>query len=185
MADTKPKSLKDRMFVAYYLDSLDPQDAAIKAGFSLSLSKSKAYQWVSNRKVKPLVYDAVKDALEMRMRRLSITADRVAVEIEKLAFSNVSDFYDDNGDLIPPNKLPRDVAAAITEVTERRTLGQDGEEHVEIKYKTESKKGNLELLGKFLQMFIDKKEIEFKDKTEKDMSDDELDDELKKYGLEE
>jgi len=178
----KEVTYKDRLFVAYYLDHLNPYKAAIQAGFSETVAKSKSYSWVGNSRSKPKVYVLVKDALEMRLKRLGITADRVSVEIEKLAFSNSKDFYDDEGNLIPPHKLPRDVAAAITEVTEKITT-IDGVELREIKYKTENKKGNLELLGKHLAMFTDKSEVVVKDKTEADLTDDELKAELEKYGI--
>ncbi len=177
--ETNPK---DRLFVAYYLDCLNPREAAIKAGFSETVARTKAYCWVSNGKLKPHVYKAVKGAMDNRLRRLGITADRVAVEIEKLAFSNSQDFYDNDGNLIPPNKLPRDVAACITEIKEKTTVTDQGEFR-EITYKTESKKGNLELLGKHLSMFTEKSEVTVKDKTEKDLTDEELQKELEKYGI--
>lgn len=151
-------TLKDQFFIVYYLENLDAQDAAIKAGYSKSVAKTRAYQWVSDSEIKPLIYHAVRDAVAMRLKRLRITSDRVAVEMEKLAFSNAQDFYDDEGNLIPPHKLPRDVASAITEVTEKITATDNGEIK-EIKYKTESKKGNLELLGKHLAMFTDRTDV--------------------------
>ncbi|MDL2401582.1 terminase small subunit [Rhizobium mayense] len=41
-------------FVREYLIDLDPKRAAIEAGYSKTVAASKAYQWVSNGKVKPL-----------------------------------------------------------------------------------------------------------------------------------
>ena len=179
----RPLTAKDRLFIAYYLDHLDPSKAAIQAGYSETIAKTKAYSWVSNGKIKPKIHNAVKDALDLRLRRLGITSDRVATELEKMAFVNGADFFDDNGKLIHPNKLPRDVAATISEVKERRTSDDSGNEHVEITYKTESKKASLELLGKHLSMFTDKKEVIIRDKTESDYTDEELITELEKYGI--
>lgn len=179
----QPLTAKDRLFIAYYLDHLDPNKAAIQAGFSETVAKTKAYVWVSNSQLKPKIYNAVKDALDLRLRRLGITSDRVATELEKMAFVNSADFFDADGALIPPNKLPRDVAATIREIKERTTFDVNGGEHVEITYKVESKKASLELLGKHLSMFTDKKEIIVRDKTESDYTDDELISELEKYGI--
>ena len=85
----KTLDAKERQFVQYYLISLDPKDAALKAGYSESMAASKAYQWVSNGKVKPHVFAAVQKAMEKRAEKLEISADRVLQEYAKIAFSDI------------------------------------------------------------------------------------------------
>ena len=59
-----PKQLndKERVFVDEYLVDTDPKRAALAAGYSATMAASKAYQWVSNSKVKPHVYAAIQRA---------------------------------------------------------------------------------------------------------------------------
>ena len=68
---------RERIFVERYLVSLKPDQAALEAGYSESMAKSKAYQWVSNGKVKPHVYDAIKKGLRMKSERAELDQDYV------------------------------------------------------------------------------------------------------------
>lgn len=80
-AEAKKLSPMDKRFVAEYLIDLHPKRAAIAAGFSVTVAHTKAYQWVSNCQLKPLVYEAVQLALAKREQRTAITADRVLEEM--------------------------------------------------------------------------------------------------------
>lgn len=51
--------------------------------------------------------------------KCEVTADMIALEYKKLAFSNMQDLVDSKGKNIPLEKLPRDVAAAIQSVTDK------------------------------------------------------------------
>jgi phage terminase small subunit len=68
------------------------------------------------------VRTAVKEEMQARSRRTGITADRVVLELEKLAFSNIFDFIEvhtDGSVHIDLLRATRDRAAAIHEVTVR------------------------------------------------------------------
>jgi phage terminase small subunit len=93
--------------------------------------------------------------MDMRSERIEITADEVLEEIEKLAFGNIKNLYDKDGKLIPIQDLPDDISATLQEVTEESINAKV----IKRKYKLSNKKGNLELLGKHLNLFTDKKEI--------------------------
>jgi phage terminase small subunit len=80
---------KERVFVNEYLIDLDPKRAALEAGYSATMAASKAYQWVSNSKAKPHVFDAVEKAMAKRAMRTEVTADRVLNELAKLGFSDI------------------------------------------------------------------------------------------------
>lgn len=74
----KPRlNARDKRFVDEYIIDLDPQRAAVAAGYSATVARTKAYLWVSNSKTKPLVYEAVQKAMEKRSERTKITADMV------------------------------------------------------------------------------------------------------------
>ncbi|MDR9052077.1 terminase small subunit [Burkholderia multivorans] len=77
----KPKRLsaRDKRFVDEYLVDLDVVAAAIRAGFSGSMARSKAYLWVSESKQnpKPHLYAAILKAQEDLAARTHITQEMV------------------------------------------------------------------------------------------------------------
>lgn len=117
-AATTPKGLnpQERLFVDEYLKDLDAQRAALTAGYSKTVARSKAYSWVSSGRQKPHVYASVLSAIEKRSRRNQVTADRVLEELGRLAFSDVRKLYDDQGRLKAPHEIDDDSAAAIASV---------------------------------------------------------------------
>lgn len=118
---------REATFVLEYLISLDPKDAAIKAGYSASIAASKAYQWVSNSKVKPHVFEAIQKARQKTAERLELTRERVLAQYERLGFSDVRKFFDAYGQLKPISELDDDTAAAVQgfEVEMRQIDGAD------------------------------------------------------------
>jgi len=83
-----------------------------------------------------------------------------------LAFANIQDLYDDNGNLIPISELPREVAASIQSTKARRERGRnprDGEDDTEteiLDVKVYDKRLSLVDLGKAIgDMFKEKVEL--------------------------
>lgn len=173
---------KEAVFVREYLIDLDPKRAAITAGFSATVAASKAYQWVSNGKVKPHVYAAIQSAMDARANRTEITADRVLKELAKLGFADlgnviewgtreVSIGYDDDGKKLSPADfgdavvVHKEMAAFVDAVDSADlpdevraavaevALTKDG-----LRIKMHDKKGALETIGRHLGMFKDKVE---------------------------
>jgi len=161
---------RDRIFVFEYLVDMKPKRAALASGYSKTVAETKAYLWVSDSKVKPLVYKEIQQQLKKRAGKLEITADRVLQELAKMGFSNMEDYMtmtEDGEAFVDLSKLTRDQAAAIQEITVDSyfdtSLG-DGEEEKgktvkKIKIKLCDKKGNLELLGKNLKLWTDKVDL--------------------------
>lgn len=88
---------RERLFVYHYITTLDPQHAALLAGYSQSTAIAGAYQWVSTpdgAKGKPRVYEAIQKAMQKHFDRLEISAERVLNGLAELAFSNPLDFGD-------------------------------------------------------------------------------------------
>ena len=152
---------KEKRFVQEYLIDLDVERAAIAAGYSKSLAASKAYQWVSNSKVKSHVFMAIKKAFAKREARTEITQDQVLREYAKLAFLNPKHFFRDTGDLIPVHELPDEVAAALSGMDVSEIIGKDGPIGTLKKIKFSDKKGALDSVGKHLGMFIEKVQHSF------------------------
>jgi phage terminase small subunit len=145
----KAKGLTDKqaMFAREYLIDLNATQAAIRAGYS-----EKTAGWIGPQLLtKTHIAIAVQEAMNSRAGRIEITADRVLQEIAKLAFSNLQDFYDEDGGLKAIHTLPRDVAACLLtnkiNLTEACAIQE---------IKLHDKKGSLELLGKHLRLFADR-----------------------------
>lgn len=180
--DTMPKELdnKERRFVSEYLIDLDPKRAALAAGYSETMAASKAYQWVSNGKVKPHVFAAVQNAMQTRSERTDITADRVLKELAKIGFADIrkaikwqgtmvtEEDNPDGGDtlviknvvtnnvtLVSSDEIDDETAAAISEISQNAAGG--------IKLKMHDKKGALVDIGRHLGMFVEKHEHTGKD----------------------
>jgi len=141
---------KQALFVQAYLVDLNATQAAIKAGYSKKTAEVIGYQ---NLQI-PLVAQAIQKAMDKRAAKFEITADKVLQEIAKLAFSNLQDFYNDDGTLKEIKELPREVAACLLSnkinLTEAAAIQE---------IKLHDKKGSLELLGKHLKLFTDKTEL--------------------------
>jgi phage terminase small subunit len=164
-----PKQLndKERVFVDEYLVDTDPKRAALAAGYSATMAASKAYQWVSNSKVKPHVYAAIQKALQARSERTKVTVDRVVQELAMIAFADMSTYltFDRAGTTVRLDwsKLPEGATRIIQEITQEEHTGGRGHDTGQIKrtkFKLYSKLDALEKIARHLGMFTEKIKIE-------------------------
>lgn len=155
-------TIKQKLFIANYCATRNATQSAIMAGYSEISAKQIAIENMS----KPLIARAIDRKLNKVMRKIDVSVERIAEEIAKLGFSNIGDCYDINGNLIPIHLLPREVSAAITEVTEM----YDKKGNKVVKYKMDGKTKNLELLGRYHQMFVDKVEVTTQSKLYEDIA---------------
>lgn len=81
-------SPREEVFIEEYLVDLNPYRAAKAAGYSESMARSKAFQWVKNPDVKPLLYNKVKEAMKDRSIRTGITADKVLERYWQIAIAD-------------------------------------------------------------------------------------------------
>lgn len=146
---------KERVFVAEYLvNGYNASKAARDAGYAHTTAEKKAPTWVAKSRVastKPHIWDAVQAQVQKRTSKLEITYDRVMEEYARLAFSDIAQLYDANGNLLPIHQMPEDARRAILEVnTEQRTLGRgEDAEPIEItKVKISSKQAALDSICK-------------------------------------
>ena len=167
-------SNKQHLFVAEYLIDLNATQAYIRAGYkvkSTNVAAVNAQKMLRNAKVQA----AIEAAMRERENRTGITQDRVLRELEKIAFSNATDFTKvvtktikqdaysaEKGEwekkevehqcveITDTDKLSPDKKAAVAEISE----GKYG-----ITIKTYDKIKALELIGRHLGMFKDKVEL--------------------------
>ena len=154
---------KQKRFVEEYLIDLNATQAAIRAGYSPDTAKSIG----SENLTKPDIQARIAKAMAERSRRTGVNADRVVMELAKIAFVNAGDVIDAETATLKPDAA-RDDTAAIQSVTVK-TFGEDGLER-DIKMADNLKA--LELLGKHLGMFKDKVELSGSLETEKNKLDD-------------
>lgn len=152
----RPLDNRERTFLGEYLINLDPKRAAITAGYSETVACSKAYQWVSNSKVKPHLFMAIEKAMALREKRTQITQDRVLKELAKAAFFDIRTLFDDKGDLVAVHKLKGDTAAAISNIDVTSYMTEGGDLSTTSKFRILDKLRALELVGRHLKMFTDK-----------------------------
>lgn len=101
MKEEKRLTPKDRLFCFELLadEKMNPEKAALKVGYSKSVARSKAYEWVSNSKQnsKPQVRAFLDQLLSKREKNLELSAKRIEDELMKIAFSNITDILQQMG----------------------------------------------------------------------------------------
>lgn len=130
-------------FVEEWQKDFNMSAAGLRAGFSESYVKS-AGGIARNETIQQFM-----NLVKIRKTiALEVTADFVVSEFLNLAKVKASDLYDADGRLIPPHKLPANIATAVQKVKEKRTILAGGAEIVEFEYTLHSKVASLDALGK-------------------------------------
>jgi len=145
---------KQKRFVEEYLVDLNATQAAIRAGYSTQTAKEIGCENLT----KPNIQAAIEKALAERSRRTGVNADRVILELAKIAFVNPTDVINMDEATVR-GEANREDTAAISSVKVKRIPTEDGD-IVEREIRTYDKIKALELLGKHLGMFTDKFKVE-------------------------
>lgn len=145
---------KQRLFVDEYLIDLNATQAAIRAGYSPTSARQIADENMS----KPDIKNAIDRAIAERSKRTGINADRIILELAKIAFVNPTDVINMDEATIK-GEANREDTAAISSVKVKRIPTEDGD-IVEREVKVYDKIKALELLGKHVGMFTDKFKVE-------------------------
>lgn len=141
---------KQKLFVDEYLIDLNATQAAIRAGYS----PDTAYSIGQENLKKPEIKARIDKAMAERSRRTGVNADRVIMELAKIAFVNAANVIDHKTATVKSDASPDDTAAIQS--VKVKTFGEDG---LEREIKMADKLKALELLGKHLGMFKDKLEL--------------------------
>lgn len=118
------------------------------------------------------IQEYIKQRQEELQEETKVTQQKVIDELAAIAFFNIKNIYNENGSLKSVKEMDDETAKAISSV---KTLQKAGSMKIEvnpngkdvdipvehiaeqtIEYKTNDKKGALELLGKHLRLFNDK-----------------------------
>lgn len=138
---------KNEVFCDEYLIDLNATQAAIRAGYSVESAGSIGSELLK----KPEIRARIDRAMAERSKRTGINADRVLLELGKIAFVNAIDVINMT-DAAVLTDASRDDTAAIASVKVKVIPGEDG---VEREVRLADKLKALELCGKHLGMFKD------------------------------
>lgn len=140
---------KQQRFVDEYLIDLNATQAAIRAGYSVRTANEQGAQNLA----KLSIQDAISRKMAARSRRTGVNAERVVLELAKVAFAKMTDIVDSKG-RIKEDASPDDLAC-IESIKYKESDNEHGGS-VEREVKIASKLKALELLGKHLGMWSDK-----------------------------
>lgn len=143
-----------KKFADEYLIDFHGTNAAIRAGYSESRARITASELLASEEIQEYLN-------ERRMQlaaKAKVTPERVLEELTRIALSNPADLYDENGNLLPVHKLPREVSAALASIE----VVKGGKKKGQPRYRQHDKVKALELIGKHFMMFKDKIEFEHK-----------------------
>jgi len=147
-------SPKAKRFAREYIIDLSGKEAAIRAGYSRSGAAVRAHKLLKD----PRVAILVQKYTDERNERLEITADKVVQEIAKLAFTDIGDYLNEDGDMKPLEELTPAQRKGIQEISDV-SYGSGDSKTTRRKFKLADKRSNLELLGRHMRMFVDKVEV--------------------------
>lgn len=157
-------SLNDRQlaFVREYLVDLNATQAAIRAGYSEKTAHSQGPRLLENVEIA----EAIAAAQSERAERVALDADRVLLEIARVATSDLRRAFTADGGLRSPATWDDDTAAAISSVKVVTRRAPGGGEDAEVEYVTEvklwDKNSALDKAGKHLGMFREQIDVNVK-----------------------
>ncbi len=143
-------------FVQEYLVDLNGARAAIRAGYSPDTAQPQSSRLLSNVKV----WEAVQEGRKALGEKLGATAERVLAELVRLAFADIRDIADWDGEKFvyrPSAELGNDAAASIAEIQDKTTttvspLGAETTKR-EVRIKQYDRLKALDMLGRYLGIF--------------------------------
>jgi len=146
---------KQALFVAEYRKDLNATQAAIRAGYSPKTANEQGARLLASASISKVLAEQTKKALD----KVEASADRALAEAAALAFSDLSAFYDANGDIKPMSEWTPAMKAAVQsmETLERDiTPGERGPAAKVHRLKLWDKPKNLDLLFKHYGLLIEK-----------------------------
>lgn len=144
---------RQQRFCEEYLLDLNATQAAIRAGYSPETAGAIGAE---NLK-KPQIQNDIARRMADRSRRTGVNADRVVLELARIAFANAGDLID-AGDATLKDDASRDDLAAIQSI-KVKDMGDMG---IEREIRMADKLKALELLGRHLGIFNDRLRLDGK-----------------------
>lgn len=144
---------KQARFIEEYLIDLNASQAAVRAGYAGD-PNTVGPRLLADVGIRSLVDQAI----ARRSESVGVSAERVLLELERLALFDIRKIFNSDGTLKRVVDLDDDTAAAIMSV-EMVEIGTDGQLAISKKFKAADKKGALELMMRHKGMLTDKIEL--------------------------
>ena len=144
---------KQKRFVEEYLIDLNATQAAIRAGYSPETAKQIGSENLSKLDIS----NAIAKAMAERSKRTGINADRVVIELAKIALVNPGKVIDTKNATIREDATEEDLAA-VQSVKVKESYSDTGR-MTEREVRMSDKVRALELLGRHLGMWNDKLQV--------------------------
>ena len=144
---------RQERFVAEYLVGLNGTQAAIRAGYARKTANRESARLLSNVGIRA----RIDGETAARLDRLKLTADQVLAEAGLIAASDLSEFLDANGHLLPLGRLPVHARRSIASIKVSSRAG--GKERV-TEIKLWNKNQALDLVAKHLGLLRERTETE-------------------------
>jgi phage terminase small subunit len=155
----KPLTPQQELFCHEYIKDRNGTQAAIRAAYSPETAQEQASRLLSNVMIKARINGLIKEQLD----NIKIDVAFVLRQLLNSATIDISDAYDECGELKPISEMPEPLRRAIVSIeTEELFEGQGkNREHIGTAktIKIQDRLRALELLGKHLKMFTDVHEI--------------------------
>lgn len=105
----KKLTVKQQRFIAEYLVDYNGTQAAIRAGYPAGTARQIASENLS----KPDIAAAIEERLTALQTRCDITAERVLLELARVAYADVRQIFDLDGRLKQPKDYDEAIARAV------------------------------------------------------------------------
>lgn len=140
---------KQRRFCEEYVIDLNGTQAATRAGFSEKTANEQAVRILANVSVKKYIAK-----LQGKLRKqTNLSAQDVIEELQKVGFSNIQDFIEEENTIKDISKIKRPKAAAVSAIETSESTSKDGTVTVNTKFKLYNKVDALEKIGRHLGIF--------------------------------
>jgi phage terminase small subunit len=113
-------SPQHRRFVEEYLEDFSAPSAAIRAGYSASSARNQASRLMKN----PVVVNAIDAGQHLLDDWATPTGIRLREKLAPIAFANITNFVDETGKFLPPDRWPPGAEHAVEAITIR--YGKNG-----------------------------------------------------------
>jgi phage terminase small subunit len=144
---------KQRRFCEEYLIDLNATQAAIRAGYS----EKTAHSIGNENLIKPEINTYISELQQKRSEKTAITAEMILQELAKLGFSDISNFYEDDGvTLRNVKELGNRLSAAISQIKVTETThgtGKFQKKEVKTEFKLHDKLAALEKIARHIGFF--------------------------------
>ena len=140
------RSTRFRRFVNAYVETLNGTKAAIVAGYSEHSAHSTSSRLLKKTKIQEMIAS--------RLAESELSSARTLREIGRVAYADVGEIFDENGNLLSVKQLPEHVRAAIAsvKVVKKNLVTGDGETDDIHEVKLWDKMKALEMAAKYLKL---------------------------------